>query len=140
MVRITFFILFLFLTFPQTGCYSQNAVIVVNKPSPEDDYFYDFGQVKEDEVLKHNFTLKNTSGKVLNIKDVNTSCSCTVSKVEKKSILPEETTLIEVNFDTKGYSGQTQQYIYVHTDNLDNPILRFIIKASVNSHKQSGAS
>jgi hypothetical protein len=62
---------------------------------------------------------------------MNTSCGCTGSMAEKTSLLPGETTLIEVKFNTKGYSGRAQQYVYIHTDNLDNPVLKYIIKAEV---------
>lgn len=97
----------------------------------QNPYSWDFGRVEEGAVLKHNFVLKNESANTLNIKDVNTSCGCTVSKVEKKALMPGESTLIKVQFDTKGYAGKTQQYTYVNTDSLDNPIVRFIIKADV---------
>lgn len=120
-----FFALGIFLILSLSGCNTLRG----------NPYLWDFGQVKEGEILKHNFILKNESQDVLNIKDVNTSCGCTVSKVEKKVLLPGESTLIEVEFDTKGYSGLTQQYIYVHTDNLDNPVLRFIIKAEAIKQK-----
>lgn len=126
---IKIFLLFLFLIFPATGCYPQHQQNTMAQPEVSDPYSWDFGQVREGEVLKHNFVLKNESKKILNIKDVNTSCGCTVSKVEKKTLLPDESTLIEVKFNTKGYSGFTQQFVYVHTDNLDNPVIRYIIKA-----------
>jgi hypothetical protein len=96
-----------------------------------DPFTFDFGKVKEGEVLKHEFILKNEASKILNIKDVNTSCGCTVSEVEKKSLSAGESTVIKVKFNSRGYSGPTQQYIYIHTDNLDNPVIRYIIKAEV---------
>ena len=129
-MRIFLFILFLFMSFSLTGCSAQTQNLS-EKKEVADPYVWDFGQVKQGEVLKHNFILKNESQKILNIKDVNTSCGCTVSKVEKKTLLPQESTPIEVEFKTQGYSGGVKQYIYVHTDNLDKPILRFIIKAEV---------
>ena len=134
MSRTLLLILFLLLS-PCAGCFArhytqeQNNLIKENKiPDP---YTWDFGRVKEGEVLKHSFTLKNESAKTLTIKEVNTSCGCTASEARKKTLLPAEDTLIEVSFNTKGYSGPVQQYIYVHTDNHDNPIIRFIIKAEV---------
>lgn len=127
--------LIILLSFAQMGCaaqaVSQGPQNLREQKEQNDPYAWDFGRVKEGEVLKHSFVLKNESPKVLNIKDVNTSCGCTVSKIDKKSVLPTETTLIEVQFNSKGYSGAVQQYIYVNTDNLDNPVLRYIIKAEV---------
>lgn len=94
-----------------------------------DSFTWDFGKIKEGAVVKHVFTIKNETAKPIKIKDINTSCGCTVSQVKKRDLLPGESAEVEVRFDSKGYYGQVQQYVYVHTDNLDNPIIRFIIKA-----------
>lgn len=96
-----------------------------------DNNIWDFEKVREGEILKHGFTLKNETGKTLTIKSVSTSCGCTVSQVKKKILKPKETTSIEVSFDPKGYSGPVKQFIYVNTDDIDKPVVRFIIKAEV---------
>jgi hypothetical protein len=97
----------------------------------QDELSWDFGIVKEGQVLQHDFVIKNESGRELNIKDVNTSCGCTVSKAKNKTLKPQESTVIEVKFNSKGYSGKVKQYVYVNTDSLDNPLLRYIITAEV---------
>lgn len=117
---IIFYILLLFI---QTGCFTQENI--------KDPYTWDSGQVKQGEVLKHTFVLKNKSLKTINIEQVNTSCGCTTSEVKKTNLKPQESTEIEVKFDTKNYSGEVKQFIYIHTDDLDNPIIRFTIKAEV---------
>jgi hypothetical protein len=99
---------------------------------------WDFGKIQEGEVLKHAFLLKNKSKQTLTILDVNTSCGCTISEVKDRVLLPGESTTIEVQFNTKGYSGAVQQYIYVHTDSVDNPILRFTIQAEIIKSEQGG--
>lgn len=144
-----------FMSFWITGCYSQNVTAIrqeVKEPASleqenKDSYLWDFGKVKEGTILEHEFFVKNESKVVLNIKDINTSCGCTVSEVRKKKLLPGESTLIGVKFNSKGYSGQVTQYIYMNTDaidtstalsingersrTLDNSIVRYIIKAEV---------
>jgi len=131
-IKLSLIFWFLCLSLLETGCLAQKVAVVADKPDTRNSYFWDFGQVKEGEVLKHNFRLKNESKDILKIKDVHTSCGCTVSEVKKKTLLADEETLIEVQFDSKGYSGPIEQYIYVHTDNLDNnPIIGYIIKAEV---------
>jgi len=135
------FCFILFLLFPLQGCYSQNQRETAGhgettaQTETADPYTWDFGQVKEGELLKHDFVLKNESKETLRIKDVNTSCGCTLSKVKEKILLPGQSTAIEVKFNTKGYSGAAKQYVYVHTDSLDKPIIRFIIKADVIKSK-----
>jgi len=126
-------LILLFLSFPLQGCYAQEQTKTAGHAEAEliDPYSWDFGRAKEGEALKHAFALKNESRETLTIKDVSSSCGCTVSKVEKKILLPGQSATLEVRFNTKGYSGNTQQYVYVHTDSLDKPIIRFIIKAEV---------
>ena len=108
--------------------YKIKAEIIIPKDDP---YLWDFGQVKKGEILKHDFVLRNDSAQTLNIKEITTSCGCTVSEAQKKTLLPGESTVLSVHFDTKDYSGAVHQFIYVNSDRLDNPIIRFIIKAEV---------
>lgn len=121
-----FWAIVLFLSFLQIGCFAQE-----NAPHAADPYLWDFGKVKEGTVVKHTFILKNESAKELKIIQLNTSCGCTVSKVKKNTLKPAESTQIEVKFNSKKYSGSVQQFVYVNTDNIDNPVIRFIIKAEV---------
>lgn len=116
------FLLLLFILIPSLS-YSA--------PGQPEPYLWDFGRLKAGEVVKHEFSLKNETPHTLTIKDVTTSCGCTVSEVKKKVLAAGESTAIEVRFNSKGYSGAVQQYIYVNTDNLDKPIIRFTIKAEV---------
>ncbi|MDD4939161.1 MAG: DUF1573 domain-containing protein [Candidatus Omnitrophica bacterium] len=128
-------LILIFLSLPLGGCYSnEQAGETGQAPGPGAETgpdTWDFGQVKEGQVFKHAFALKNEFEIPLTIKDVNTSCGCTVSQAKDKVIAPGESTSIDVKFNSKGYSGSVQQFVYVHTDNLDKPIVRFIIKADV---------
>jgi len=116
-----------------TGCFAQTNPQVktelANPPQQQD--VWDFGPVKEGLILKHDFLLKNESGKPLKITGTHTSCGCTVSKVEKNTLLPGEETLIGVKFNSAEYSGPIEQYVYVNTDDAENPILKFTVKAQV---------
>jgi len=125
------------LFFLVTGCFAQSALApkdksFVSQGKAVDEYTWDFGDVKKGVILKHDFVFKNDTGKPLNIKDLNTSCGCTVSKVEKKALLDGEFTNIEVKFNSAKYSGAVTQFIYLNTDNLDNPLVKYTIKANVN--------
>jgi len=87
--------------------------------------------VKEGAVATHDFVLQNNSAKTLNIKDVTTSCGCTVSKISKKVLTPGESAAVAVKFDTKSYKGDVKQFVYVNTDSVEEPIVRFTIQANV---------
>jgi hypothetical protein len=99
--------------------------------SAEDSYIWDFGQVKQGEIASHDFTLKNDSGKTLNVTNVSTSCGCTASAIEKKVLAPGESAKISVKFNSKGYNGPVQQFVYASTDKSLDPIIKFTIKADV---------
>ena len=92
---------------------------------------WDFGQVKQGAVLKHDFILKNETNDILGINNIHTSCGCTASESDKKSLIPQESTAIKVTFNSAGYSGPVQQFVYVNTDNADLAIIKYTIKAQV---------
>lgn len=132
-MRVFIFLLLLFATFPLSGCYSQNETAVTTKDQEADAYSWDFGKVKEGEIVEHVFTLENKSDKVLVITNVHTSCGCTESQVKSKSILPGMSSEVVVRFDTKGYArGRVvQQHVYLDTNNPDTPVLKFKIQAEI---------
>jgi len=112
-------------------CFAADEAALVTAPIEDKSLIFNFGMVKEGKVLKHRFTLKNDTGKTLQIQDVNTSCGCTVSSVKKKKLAADEETTIDVTFKTKGYYGPTKQFIYIHTDDNYKPVVTFIVKANV---------
>ncbi|OGX46186.1 MAG: hypothetical protein A3G38_01675 [Omnitrophica WOR_2 bacterium RIFCSPLOWO2_12_FULL_51_8] len=125
-----FLLLFFFAAVPAfTQDHPQPAAELVAPAA--DPNTYDFGQVREGSVQRHSFVLENKTAKVLTIKDTSTSCGCTASVVKDKTLKPGESTQIEVKFNSRGYSGQVKQFVYVATDDLDNPVVRYIIKADV---------
>ncbi|TBR18134.1 DUF1573 domain-containing protein [bacterium] len=94
-------------------------------------YVWDSGKVSKSEILEHTFILPNDSRYTLKIKNVQTSCSCTTAEIKNKILRQGENIELKVKVKLKGYKGEVKQYIFVYTDSLDNPILRFIIKAEV---------
>ncbi|MBP6920240.1 MAG: DUF1573 domain-containing protein [Candidatus Omnitrophica bacterium] len=106
-----------------------------------DPFSWDFGSAKAGDVLEHEFVLVNKGTKDLAVKDTTTSCGCTVSAIGKKHLKPGESAALSVRFDTKGYSGDTKQFVYVNTDDLDEPVIRFTVRARIvqTPAKQEGA-
>ena len=96
-----------------------------------DSMSWDFGRIAPGEKVRHEFILKNDSGKVINVKDVTSSCGCTVSSIKKRTLNPQEEVVLDVQFDSTGYAGDIVQYVYVSTDSVKDPVFRFIVKANV---------
>ena len=97
----------------------------------ENPYFYDFGSVKDGDILVHTFIFKNDSQKPLVINDLQASCSCTVSEVSSRNIPPGGSAEIKVTVDSKGRQGEMTQYVYVQTDNFYEPVNKLVIKANI---------
>jgi hypothetical protein len=105
------------------------------KQPVKDPYFWDFGQVTAGQVLEHVFTIRNNSSNALIINRLQTSCGCTGSVISRDHIPAGESAEIKVTFNTKGYSGLSQQFVYVHTDDTQNPIIKLTIQAQVTKKK-----
>jgi hypothetical protein len=130
-VMIKMIMIFIFLFLPLQGCYSQNQANTASEAQTNDQYVWDFGQVRAGDIAKHTFIFKNETNEILTIKNVSTSCGCTASEVKKKVLQPGESTEIEVRFNSKKYSGPVKQYVYVNTDDPVSPVVKFTIKADV---------
>jgi len=96
-----------------------------------DAYSWDFGTAREGSVLRHTFTLKNESPSELIIQKLASSCGCTVSFASNYKIPPAGGSQIKVVFRTKGYSGKVKQFVYVHTNNPEVPLIKLTVEAQV---------
>lgn len=91
---------------------------------------YHFGKVKPGEQLRHVFKFKNTGNHPLTIKDVKTSCGCTITKWNKNPIPVGETGEIGVSFDTTDKSGEQTQTIIMQANT--SPVnTKLTIKATI---------
>ena len=80
------------------------------------DSVYDFGKVKQGELVTHSFTFKNTGSKPLVVQDAHASCGCTVPEKPEQPIKPGETGIIKVVFNTKDKSDHQEKIITVNSN------------------------
>jgi hypothetical protein len=85
-------------------------------PAPE----YDFGKVRGEPVIEHEFSLKNSGNETLNIHRIKTSCGCTTPGIQALIIPAGETVTLPVKLDLKGKSGDQRQFITLSTNDPDN--------------------
>ncbi|HOP04378.1 MAG TPA: DUF1573 domain-containing protein [Tenuifilaceae bacterium] len=78
--------------------------------------FYDFGSIKQGEVVSYTFKFTNTGNSPLVIKDIIPDCGCTKSKVSSKLVKPNEVETIEVIFDSSGWRGVQYKSITVSSN------------------------
>lgn len=108
-------------TLEGNGAQPRNASAIVN-PSPDqltgieetngpaakfefEQTEYDFGTVKEGEVVTHTFKFKNVGESPLVIQNASATCGCTVPDYSRKPIAVGETGEVQVKFNSQGRVG-----------------------------------
>ena len=74
---------------------------------------FDFGTINAGEKVNHVYTFKNTGNNPLVIKNAKGSCGCTVPEWSKEPILPGETGIIEVEYNSKGKKGKETKRVTI---------------------------
>jgi|SRR5690625_1484251 len=91
-----------------------------------DENPYDFGTVKNGEMLEHEFTFTNTGDAPLKVLKANPSCGCTVPEWSKDPIAPGEKGSLKVKFDARGRSGKQHKNVRLTTNTeKGNEVLSF---------------
>lgn len=106
------------------------AQIVGPKISVQSPIF-SFGDIRQNIFVEHDFLISNTGDDSLIIADVKASCGCTAAQPEKNVLKPGETSKINVKFNTIGREGQQKKYVYVITNDRENPEFRLSFTANV---------
>ncbi|MCF8241601.1 MAG: DUF1573 domain-containing protein [Melioribacteraceae bacterium] len=81
---------------------------------------YDFGTVKEGEVVKVTVNFKNAGNDKLIINNVRTSCGCTAALLSSKEIQPGEQGSLKIELDTSGRNGKFTRTITMFTNDPDH--------------------
>lgn len=77
---------------------------------------YDFGTVKEGDVVDGTFKIANKGKIDLIITDAKASCGCTVPEWPKEAIKPGDSAEIKFSFNSKGRTGKQSKTITLQTN------------------------
>lgn len=86
---------------------------------------YAFNQIPQGTPVSTTFKFTNTSGKVLIVKDVKTTCGCTAPVYPKAPVMVGKTGEITVRYDASKL-GKFKKSIAVHTNVSETPIQLYI--------------
>lgn len=92
---------------------------------------HSFGDVWKNTSLSTSFTLKNTGQNTLILRKLKPSCGCTVLRPEKTSLEPNESTVVEVNFNTGNLTQRKRESVTIITNDPKRPEIEFFIEANV---------
>jgi hypothetical protein len=96
---------------------------------------YDFGVVQQGQVVTTEIPVHNTGSGELSIETVSTSCGCTSAQVEPLKIPAGSTGRLTIRYDSGVHpdSGPIQRYIYIVSNDPDEPEVEVIIEADVQA-------
>lgn len=97
-----------------------------------DKTLYEFGTVKEGDLVEVEFEISNAGMQELNIRKTKANCGCTVSKPEKDVLQPGESSKILVTFDTRGRQGNQYKTVTIFSNDPTAPTQTLTIKGKVN--------
>lgn len=93
---------------------------------------YDFGTIKQGEVVEHTFTFTNTGETPLIIENASASCGCTVPEWTKTPVAPGEQGNVKVQFNSTGKVGQQAPMVTIRANTEPN-IVRVSMKGTVET-------
>lgn len=109
---------------PQAGLERKIEIISVNRANNDSVYaeivfdkeIHDFGAVERGEKLSYTFSFRNSGNENLLVKNITSSCGCTVAKWTRNELVPGGKGEIEVTFDTHGKSGKQLKTVMIETN------------------------
>lgn len=91
----------------------------------------DMGKMKSGQLSKRKLTIANTGKTPLNIRRIDTDCTCAVINNPPSSIAPGKTVELEIQFDALYKQGRQMKGITLFTNDPANPEVLITVKAEV---------
>ena len=109
------------------------GLIAVAAPKIQvDSETYEFASVIAGTFVSHNFIITNIGDAPLTIKNVRTSCGCTVVELEKTVLAAGESEVLQADLGTTGYHGRIEKRIYVESNDHSNALITLRLTGVVN--------
>lgn len=93
--------------------------------------YHDFGGIGPGTYHSCEFTFKNVGTKTLKIENIQSTCGCSVPKLEKNDYEPGESGKIEVRFHAPSVNGETKKQLYIISNDPSNSRAQLELRAFV---------
>lgn len=94
--------------------------------------FLDFGLMERNQTRQGEFIIRNDGGADLLLREVGSSCGCTVAQPEVKSLKPGATTKLKVTFNSKEFQGPQDKTVTIFSNDPATPHLELSVRATVH--------
>ena len=111
----------------ENGRSVDNADVLLPKAVVDSEVF-DFGVMDKSGRSNHEFTVTNEGKAPLTLIKGHSTCKCTMAKLKRESILPGESTKINVEWTAREYLGPFEQIATIQTNDPQRPEIKLKIK------------
>jgi len=98
------------------------------KVSPE---HLEFGVLQRFETREAKVTISNTGDETLHIREVESTCGCTVPELKIKKLAPGASTIMDVQFNSKTFQGPQTKYIHIITNDPARGSIELLVTADI---------
>jgi hypothetical protein len=84
---------------------------------------FDFGFMPKGAHVMHTFEIMNKGSDTLRIIKVSPTCGCTVTPLNKSDIAPDDTSRLDMFFDSKKFSGNVQKKTSILSNDPRDPMI-----------------
>lgn len=117
-----------------------SALVVSKKETAQDnrpniqfeELVYNFGDVRQQEIVAHEFRFKNVGDVTLKISNVDPSCACTATLLSKAEIPPGGEGVIKAEFPTELWRRERAVHIRVYSNDLLKPVTILTLQGTVS--------
>jgi len=105
-----------------------------NAPGPRIEFatpVYDFGRVKNGDLVKYSFVFTNTGDQLLEVTAVQPSCGCTTAGDWTRKVDPGKTGTVAIQFNSANFNGQVFKTVSVSSNDKQRPVTVLQLKGTI---------
>lgn len=91
----------------------------------------DFGDLQGWETRDAEVIIRNVGDQVLRIRQIESTCGCTVPELEVKQIAPGAETVMHVHFNSKTFQGPQHRYLHIYSNDPLRGSYDFLVTADI---------
>lgn len=100
----------------------------------------DLGTIYNGATVKARVKLTNGGSNALMVESIRTSCGCTTVKQPKEELKPNESDMVEVEFNSSGIRGDVKKYVYIETNDPVNRYTTVTLSVSIREELEPVSS
>ncbi len=91
----------------------------------------DLGRFRQRDLIDRIITLKNTGKRDIQIKAIQSNCTCISTELEKKIIFPGDSSILKISFRPQNRGGTQLKAITLYSNDSRNPVQRINVQVYI---------